>query len=110
MDHRYISCIYFFFCFQVARFGRGFDNSPTKDYGPIKVKSPFDFQPNALQRTSTKFKEDNAPVFDLQEMLREQELKRRIEEANRREEEKLKQQELVKNYQVFRWPHSDLSI
>ena len=35
-----------------------------------------------LQRNAL-FSEDKAPVFDLQKMLEEQEIKRKIEEANR---------------------------
>lgn len=83
---------------QVARYGRGFSNGALRAYGPLTVKAPEDLQTaennNVLSRTAT-FTEDEAPVFDLQKMLEQQELKRRIEEANRLEAERRMREEMA---------------
>ncbi len=70
---------------QIARYGRGFSNGPVRGFGPFTVRSPFDLDPrsNAVQRKVT-FDEDRAPLFDLEKMLKEQEIKRRIAEANKK--------------------------
>lgn len=78
---------------KVSRYGRGFANTPLKSFGPLTVKSPFDLNPrNRLGGTRDKqtYDDDRAPVFDLQKMLREQELKARIAAANSQEEARAK--------------------
>ena len=70
--------------FQIARYGRGFDNGPLRAYAPLTVRRPQDLvDDNTVLQRNALFTEDKAPVFDLQKMLEEQEIKRRIAEANR---------------------------
>ncbi len=74
----------------------------------MRIRDPVDLDPrnaNALQTRKVVFEDDKAPVFDLEKMLKEQEIKRRIQEANRKalelvekekreEEERRRQQQL----------------
>ncbi len=75
---------------RVARYGRGFDNAPLKPgtffHSTLRVKSPSDLSPLGDHRGRNRDDLNEVrPVFDLQKMLEQQELKRRIAEADRLE-------------------------